>query len=151
MTSEPSETTPPASPARDNVTGPRIIAAIIDIILLGIVFGLLAAAFGDTDSDDNGFSISLSGGPGLAYFVFVFLYYLILESTTGQTLGKRVVGIKVAALDGDLSWGKVAIRTILRIIDGLPVLYLLGLIVVAVSKQNQRIGDMAAGTIVVKA
>jgi uncharacterized RDD family membrane protein YckC len=50
-----------------------------------------------------------------------------------------------------LTLGKVAIRTVLRIVDGLPFLYLLGLIVVAVSKQNQRIGDMAAGTLVVKA
>ena len=46
---------------------------------------------------------------------------------------------------------KSFIRNLLRIIDGLPVFYLLGLIVMVSSKRKQRIGDMAAGTVVVKA
>ena len=139
------------SPVRENVTGSRIVAAIIDIILLGVVFGILAAAFGDAKSDDDGFSLGLSGGSGLLYFLFVFAYYVGFESTSGQTLGKKAMSIRVVALDGDLTMGKVAIRTVLRIVDALPVFYLLGFILVAVSKQNQRVGDLAAGTIVVKA
>ncbi|HEU0073165.1 MAG TPA: RDD family protein [Dehalococcoidia bacterium] len=141
---------PPPAP-RENVTGIRIVAALIDIILLAVVFGLMAALFGDTKSDDDGFSVNLSGAPGIIYFLIVLAYYLGLETMAGQTLGKKVMGIKVVAIDGPLTLGKVAIRTVLRIIDGLPFLYLLGLIVVAISKQNQRIGDMAAGTLVVKA
>lgn len=141
---------PPPAP-RENVTGSRIVAAFIDIILLGVVFAVLAALFGDTNSDDDGFSVNLSGAPGIIYFLIVFGYYLGLEAMYGQTLGKKVMGIKVVAIDGPLTLGKVAIRTVLRLVDGLPALYLLGLIVVAVSKQNQRIGDMAAGTLVIKA
>lgn len=141
----------PAPAPRENVTGIRIVAAIIDIILLGVIFGVMTALFGDTKSDDDGFTFNLSGGPGIIYFLIVLGYFLGLETMSGQTLGKKVVGIKVVAIDGPLTLGKVAIRTVLRIVDGLPFLYLLGLIVVAVSKQNQRIGDMAAGTLVVKA
>jgi uncharacterized RDD family membrane protein YckC len=141
-----------SSPApRENVTGIRIVAAIIDIILLAVVFGVMAALFGDSSSDNNSFSVNLSGGAAVIYFLIVVGYYLGLETMGGQTLGKKVMSIKVVAVDGPLTFGKVAIRTILRIVDGLPFLYLLGLIVVAVSKQNQRIGDMAAGTLVVKA
>ncbi len=145
------QATSPAPVASENVTGPRIIAAIIDVVLLAILFGALAAAFGDASSGDDGFTVNLSGGPGLLYLLLVFVYYLGLETTSGQTLGKKVVGIRVVALDGELTMGKVAIRTVLRIVDGLPAFYLLGLIVVAVSRQNQRIGDMAAGTVVIKA
>jgi uncharacterized RDD family membrane protein YckC len=149
MNEEPAAAPPPAP--RENVTGSRIVAAFIDIILLGVVFAVLAALFGDTNSDDEGFSVNLSGAPGIVYFLIVLAYYLGLETMYGQTLGKKVMGIKVVAIDGPLTLGKVAIRTVLRLVDGLPILYLLGLIVVAVSKQNQRIGDMAAGTLVVKA
>jgi len=140
-----------APAAGQNVTGSRIVAAIIDIVLLGIVFGAMAVLFGDTENDDGGFSVSLSGVPGLVYFLIVIAYYLGLETMSGQTLGKKVMGIRVVAVNGPLTLGKVAIRTVLRIVDGLPIFYLLGLVVVAVSKENQRIGDMAAGTLVVRA
>ena len=141
----------PTSAPRENVTGVRIVAAIIDIILLAVVFGVMAALFGESSNDDSGFSVNLSGGPAILYFLIVIGYYLGLETMGGQTLGKKVMGIRVVAIDGPLTLGKVSIRTILRILDGLPFFYLLGIIVVAVSKQNQRIGDMAAGTLVVKA
>jgi uncharacterized RDD family membrane protein YckC len=149
MNEEPAAST--SSAPRGNITGSRIVAAFIDIILLGVVFAVLAALFGDTNSGDEGFSVNLSGAPGIVYFLIVLAYYLGLETMYGQTLGKKVMGLRVVAIDGPLTLGKVAIRTVLRIVDGLPFLYLLGLIVVAVSKQNQRIGDMAAGTLVVKA
>jgi uncharacterized RDD family membrane protein YckC len=55
-------------------------------------------------------------------------------------------------VDGQpLTRQKVAIRTVLRLVDGLPFLYLVGFIAMVASKQKQRLGDMAAGTIVVKA
>jgi uncharacterized RDD family membrane protein YckC len=45
---------------------------------------------------------------------------------------------------------KAFLRNLLRVIDGLPFLYLLGLLLVVLSKRKQRLGDMAAGTIIVK-
>jgi len=128
------------------------VAALIDIAVLFVVFVIMAALFGDAGSneDDSGFSLNLSGLPALIYFIIVLGYYFLLEMSGGQTIGKKVMGIKVVAVDGVLTPGKVIIRTLLRIVDGLPLFYLIGIIVIATSQRKQRIGDMAAGTIVVK-
>jgi uncharacterized RDD family membrane protein YckC len=150
-----SEEAPPAAvPAvRTDVTGKRIAAAIIDIVLLAVLFIVMGLLFGDTESDsDNGVSINLSGGPFLAYVALSFAYYFVLELMTGQTIGKKVMKLRVAMLNGSpLTAGPAAVRNVLRIIDGLPFLYLVGFIAMMASKQKQRIGDMAAGTVVMDA
>ena len=156
MTTEGS--TAPSSPAQD-VTGARIGAAIIDIILLGVVFVVMAMLLGDFGSTENedgsssGFSASLGTAGSIIYFIIVMGYYMGMEvQMAGQTIGKKVTGIKVVTATGQpYDWGKSFIRNILRIIDGLPFLYLVGFIVMVSSKQKQRIGDMAAGTRIVKA
>ena len=149
MNEQPASTPPPA-PA--DVTGIRIVAALIDIAVLFVLFLIMAALFGDFGStDESDFSVNLSGLPALIFFILVIAYYFFLELTGGQTLGKKVMGIKVVAVDGVLTPTKVIVRTLLRIVDGLPVFYLLGLIVVVTSQRKQRIGDMAAGTLVVRA
>jgi uncharacterized RDD family membrane protein YckC len=138
----------------EDVTGKRIVAAIIDIVVLAVVFVVFAMLFGDTEPEDpdaEGFNLSLTGGPAIIYFLVVIAYYWILEAATGKTLGKMIMGLRVQAIDGAYTPMKAFIRNLLRIVDGLPFLYLLGLIVMATSKRKQRIGDMAAGTIVVKA
>jgi len=79
------------------------------------------------------------------------LYFTYFEGSSGQTLGKKALGIKVVKENGNkLTYGDAFIRTILRIIDSIGA-YLLGLIVILVSQKKQRIGDLAAHTIVVKA
>ena len=148
MTSEPAPATAPAV----DVTGKRIVAALIDIVLLAVVFIIMALLFGESESDtDDGasFSLNLKGGAALVYFLIVLGYYLVMEALTGQTVGKKLMGLRVAAVAGQLTWGKVALRTILRLVDGLPVFYLVGFIAMMVSKNRQRLGDLAAGTVVV--
>jgi uncharacterized RDD family membrane protein YckC len=72
-----------------------------------------------------------------------------MEATTGQTLGKMAMKLKVVKKDGaKIDWQASIIRNLLRIIDGF-FFYLLGAIVIWVSKSKQRLGDMAANTIVV--
>jgi uncharacterized RDD family membrane protein YckC len=81
---------------------------------------------------------------GLGYFVY-------FEGTTGQTIGKKIVNIKVVKEDGKpMTYIDAFIRTLLRLIDG-QLAYLLGLIIILVSEKRQRLGDMAAKTLVVKA
>jgi uncharacterized RDD family membrane protein YckC len=119
-----------------------------------VVFVIFAMLFGDTETegeDTSGVNLSLNGGPAIAYFVVVLAYYFVMEAATGKTLGKMVMGLRVVSTSGPYTPMKAFIRNLLRIIDGLPFLYLLGIIVVASSKQKQRIGDMAAGTLVVRA
>ena len=67
-------------------------------------------------------------------------------------MGKWIMGLRVVKLDGQpYGWWSVIGRNIIRVIDGLPVLYLVGIIVVALSLNKQRLGDMVAGTSVVRA
>jgi uncharacterized RDD family membrane protein YckC len=129
---------PPADPAE--VVGRRIGAALLDLVLMGILFVIVGLALGEGESSDGNASINLEGGSALLYFALVLLYYFATEAAWGQTAGKRLPGA-----------GKVAVRTLLRIVDGFPFMYLLGLIVMLATPGKQRVGDLAAGTVVVRA
>ena len=127
--------------------GRRAVAIIIDSILLCIVGYVIAMFTGGTTS--TGFNIS--GGPAFLLFGIALVYYVVMEATSGATLGKKAMGLKVVKEDGGaMDWQASIIRNILRIIDGF-FFYLVGAIVVWVSKKRQRLGDMAAHTLVVKA
>lgn len=141
--------------------GSRFIALIIDGIILGIIMILIAIPFGATTmmlglvssaGIYNIFSIiAMYSTLMIIWFVISLLYFSYFESKTGQTLGKKLVNIKVVSVKGGkISFGAALIRTILRIIDGQGA-YLLGLIIILVSEKKQRLGDMAAKSVVVKA
>ena len=69
----------------------------------------------------------------------------------GQTIGKRVVGLRVMDVQGlHLQFSQVVIRNLLRFVDGLPALYLVGGAVCFFNSRAQRLGDIAANTIVVR-
>src|SRR5690349_24912742 len=126
--------------------GRRAVAVIIDSILLMVVGWALAAVMGGTSS--TGFN--LSGAPALLFFLVAFGYFVVMEKTQGATLGKKLMGLRVVREGGgSMDWGAVIIRNLLRIIDGIA-FYLVGAIVVWVSKKRQRLGDMAAKTLVVR-
>lgn len=79
-------------------------------------------------------------------------YRFGLEARDGQTIGKRRYGIRVVAVDGGPAGPRaIAIRSVLRMVDSLPVCYLVGLLSMIRTGpgRRQRIGDIAAGTIVV--
>ncbi len=129
------------------IMGPRIGAAVIDIVLAFGLFLVMAAMFGDF----GGGSVSLTGFPAFVFFLIVLAYYFVADAYLGgKTLGKSIVGLSVVADDGStLRPGPAAVRTLLRIVDGLPFFYLLGFIV-ALASRGKRIGDMAAGSKVVR-
>jgi uncharacterized RDD family membrane protein YckC len=125
--------------------GRRAVAIIIDSILLMIVGYLIAAVTGGTTA--SGFNIQ--GAPFGLWLVIALAYFIVMEKTSGATLGKRAMGLKVVKQGGEaLDWQASIVRNILRIIDGFC-FYLVGAIVIWVSKSKQRLGDMAAHTIVV--
>ena len=134
-----------------HVTGKRILAAIVDAKVFSVIFWVLALLFGGTSAEGGSVAFSLGGLGSLLYIVVVFAYYTLLEGYLGQTLGKMLLGIKVVREDsGEVpGLGAAAIRTVLRIIDGLFA-YLVAFITVLVSRKNQRFGDMAAHTLVVR-
>jgi uncharacterized RDD family membrane protein YckC len=142
----------PEQPAASTSVGRRIAAGFIDVIVLGAVFVVLALTIGDSDTSGSSISLHLNGGPALVWFALIAAYYFFPEWWAGMTLGKAVVGLHVVRADdgGAPGPGAIAARTILRVVDGLPFLYGLGLLVVLVSPQRQRIGDLAGRTKVVR-
>jgi len=97
----------------------------------------------------------LSGDWAAALGVVLYLavsvgYGIVLEwRWRGQTLGKRVLGLRVIDAQGlRLQFPQIAIRNLLRVVDGLPMLYLVGGIAAFVSRKGQRLGDLAANTVV---
>jgi uncharacterized RDD family membrane protein YckC len=89
----------------------------------------------------------------ICYFVVSVGYSILLESLwRGQTLGKRVLKIRVVDAEGlRLRPPQIVIRNLLRFIDILPVCYAIGGILCLLSQKYQRLGDYAAGTVVVYA
>ncbi len=138
-----------------HVTGRRILAIIVDGIIDALPTGLMGALLGVVSSGGGEVSASLEGVAGLfAALISVALYlgyYVLMEGYLGQTLGKMLLGIKVVREDdGGVPGVKAAaIKTALRIVDGL-FSYLVGFIAVLASAKNQRLGDMAAHTLVVR-
>jgi len=126
--------------------GSRFTAGMIDLtIKTVIVVGVVAAA------------IPLSGlAAKIALAVLPLLVYVgydVLFETfgSGRTPGKRATGLRVLRADGGPEDGVSSlIRNVLRLIDGLPLSYVPGIVSILATKKNQRLGDLAAGTIVVR-
>ena len=150
-----------AAAEAESPVGLRVVAALIDVVILAGVFVAMSIATGEaeigsqTASDGTkttGFNVNLTGWPFAWYLIIVAAYYVGLEALLQRTVGKMLTGLRVVSLDGDgLSLGQVVMRNVLRIIDGLPFLYLVGIITIAVREKRQRIGDIAAETNVVRA
>jgi uncharacterized RDD family membrane protein YckC len=126
--------------------GRRAVATIIDAVVFFIIGYIIALLTGQTF--EVGYEIE--GGPALLAFLFWLLYYIVLEATLGATLGKMLLGMRVAKTDGSpIGWSASSVRNILRIIDGL-FFYLVGAILVWLSPLKQRLGDRVADTVVVQ-
>src|SRR6266849_6943957 len=131
--------------------GTRGIAQILDLLivtgLLVAVFFFAAAAAAGTGSDVVGTLIDLFGA-----FIVIFGYFWISEAIfSGQTLGKRALRLRVVGDRGEpLTWVQAGIRNVIRIVDFLPYGYGVGVVVLFANGRGKRLGDLAAGTIVVK-
>ncbi|MDA8234831.1 MAG: RDD family protein [Clostridia bacterium] len=128
-----------------------LIDSLIQMVLGGffliiIIFAAAAASPGEGGQAAAGIIILI---------VLVFLMYgysIFFEAIwNGQTPGKKVMKIRVIKANGGaVTFVGVLIRNIMRIIDSLPMAYAVGIIALLASKKSQRLGDMAAGTMVIK-
>ena len=98
-----------------------------------------------------------AGGAGAAIFAsasfaMIFFYDVLFEVLGGgRTPGKRVNGLRVVRSGGrPITFSRSALRNILRLIDILPGMYAVGMTAIFVSARNQRLGDLAAGSYVVR-
>lgn len=138
--------------------GSRFLAAIIDTLLIGIaellvafLIGVLISAVQLEDRISAAGSILAALGSLLA-FAILWGYYLIFELVwNGQSPGKRAIGLRVVREGGHpITFISSAIRNLIRAIDFLPAFYGIGVIVMFVDRRARRLGDLAAGTLVVK-
>lgn len=87
----------------------------------------------------------------LIFLALMALYLVLLEGWLGATLGKWVVGLRVIGIDGRRPglW-KSLLRNVLRVVDSLPTLNILGVILIQRSEERARFGDRVAGTRVIR-
>ena len=132
--------------------GNRGFAALVDFILAALVFAGAAFAFSSLTGALGGGG-QLSGLVLLLTLSLAWSYFVLLEWLwQGQTVGKRLYGLRVIRDDGaPAGFVAVLIRNLVRIIDFLPAFYGLGLLMIIFSSRSQRLGDLAAGTYVVRA
>lgn len=132
--------------------GSRFAAALIDYLIEAVILValLLVLAYG------VGLSPS-SGSVGVAVWVLGFFFvfwgynvgFEVLNS--GRTPGKALNRIRVVLESGaPVTFGPSAVRNVIRLIDILPAAYLVGMTSILVTRRNQRLGDLAAGTLVVR-
>ncbi len=150
---------PPFVPTSTRLQGQgvliRCIAWLIDSIVLGIVTSVvfvpvMLAAFVVDSSSSTFFNGSPLWIAVLGTLVLQFVYFTALEGRYGQTLGKFVSEIKVVNEDGSrVGYKAAALRTLLRLIDFLPILYAVGALLIWSSDKRQRLGDIVAHTIVI--
>jgi uncharacterized RDD family membrane protein YckC len=127
----------------------RFLAWAVDIaclMVLGLVLGSLLGVFGLLGAD-LARALML-----LLYFVVQVGYGIALEwRWRGQTVGKRLLRLRVMDAQGlRLQFSQIVIRNLLRFVDFLPAFYLVGGVACLVNRRSQRLGDLAANTIVVR-
>lgn len=130
-------------------TGRRIAAGLIDYLIVYCFAFLLIILIGDP-TDDGGYKLS---GIELLIPVLAWLVVtVIIECTIGATLGNSLVGLKAIPINRDLrnlTFFESLKRHLLDIVD-MSFFGLVGIIAINSTNYNQRVGDLLAGTIVVK-
>lgn len=126
----------------------RGIAVFIDAMLVTTLSqtSIAAAKLLQWLSADFAFAMAI-----LAYFLISFAYAMTLEwRWNGQTVGKRLLRLRVVDARGlRLTFAQVVVRNLMRVIDSLPALYAVGGLAALISPHRQRLGDLAADTVVV--
>jgi uncharacterized RDD family membrane protein YckC len=127
--------------------GSRFVARLLDTLIQAAT--IFALALG----------VALTSPPGVVRAVVIVVIALILFAydipfevlNGGRTVGKVAAGIRVVGTDGEpVDFLASVTRTILRIVDFLPVFYVTGVATIVATDRDQRLGDLAAGTVVVR-
>lgn len=132
--------------------GSRFTAALIDYLIQGAVLLALGFALGYGAGIDPGAGGFVAAIFFICFFVLFTGYDVAFEVlNSGRTPGKRLNGLRVVRENGaPVTFATSAVRNVLRLIDILPGWYLVGIGSILATKRNQRLGDLAAGTLVVR-
>jgi len=140
--------------------GSRFLAAVVDtliilalILLVELTLSLIAASFfRDQLLSDSPALVWMAAIFGLVAFALFWGYYIFFEMLwNGQSPGKRWVGLRVIRTDGTpITLAESIVRNLVRLVDFLPAYYGVGVVTMFVNGQSRRLGDLAAGTLVVR-
>lgn len=127
--------------------GSRAFGALIDAVVQTILVVIVSSA-SQGSFQEGGFGSAIVV---VLVFVLIFCYFFICETLfRGRTLGKRMTGLRVMNDQGaPASARQIMVRNLVRIVDFLPFFYIVGIVGILTSNRSQRIGDLAAGTIVI--
>jgi uncharacterized RDD family membrane protein YckC len=138
----------------------RGFALILDTLVVALIgsaeallaWGVFLAINAVSPSAAEGATSWIVGGLLIVIFLTGWGYFVAGEVLgNGRTWGKRWMGLRVVRDDGSrVRFGDSVIRNLLRIADILPGNYTVGMVSILVTKQHKRLGDMAAGTVVVR-
>lgn len=134
--------------------GSRFVATLIDLLIQAAVVIAAGLALVGVEIFSEG---SVASGLGAAVFSVVFFlvilgYDILFEVlASGRTPGKRWTGLRVVRTGGQpVRFITSAIRNLVRLVDFLPFSYAVGAVSILATPRNQRLGDLAAGTLVVR-
>lgn len=140
--------------------GSRFLAALVDsliilILQLAVQVSLYALlnAFAGLSLDSELQTLTWAAAIfGLVGFALLWGYYIFFElAWNGQSPGKRWVGLRVIRAEGTpITLSESIIRNLVRLVDFLPVAYGVGVVTMFIDARSRRLGDLAAGTLVVR-
>jgi len=123
---------------------PRILAWLLDTLIRAVALYLLMLLFNFLDLFGMGLFL-------FSLFIAEWFYPVLFEiHMNGQTPGKKLVGLRVLCDDGTpVNWSASLLRNLLRVVDFLPMLYGFGIASMLLNRDFKRLGDLAAGTLIV--
>ena len=134
--------------------GSRFMAALVDIVIYGVLSiaaGAVTLQVVNRLDDENLISVITAIYTGMDFLMY-WGYYILFEIIWGgQSPGKRLLKLRVVRLDGTPAGaGQIVMRNIGRLVDIFPGFYAVGIITMFLNDQSRRLGDLAAGTLVVR-
>jgi uncharacterized RDD family membrane protein YckC len=128
----------------------RVLGAIVDIVIISVLFTLVGYAIGMRPETGVGFSFQ--GVAGAIALGACLVYFIVPEALWGASPAKFMLGMRVVNEEdgGKIDWVRSIIRNLVRVVDGLPALYIVGFLIAVSSPKTQRLGDRIAKTIVVR-
>lgn len=129
--------------------GSRALAWVLDVLIMGVMMGIAGCLLSLAVPVLGGFAMALLF---IAIFLVQWWYSALFEWWLGgQTLGKKIVGLRTLQERGvRITFLQAVVRNLVRVVDLLPGLYMVGGLSALLDRHGRRLGDLAAGTIVVR-
>lgn len=129
--------------------GTRFIAWLIDMVLVVLLLIVLSMVFGVAAAIVGEYATALFA---LTSFALLSGYWILLELLwDGRTVGKRAMSLRVVGERGlRLTFGQVVLRNLVRFVDMLPALGGVAAVFMLLGREHRRLGDLVAGTVVVR-